>query len=146
MYLLGLMPPSTSKSHIDDNNNKCCLLYVNLRPPKCSFKLCRGFGSNLVGRANCFFVVPIKHFLFVCGLKTLDTIGNCQRSVFSLCVSQHMHKISNLWTGLNWSSKLRENKGRNNTIAAQSVCFQLRSRIQLLLYQKLRLIFRGSLF
>ena len=29
-------------------------------------------------------------------LKTLDTIGNCQRPVFSLSVSQHMHKITNL--------------------------------------------------
>ena len=26
-------------------------------------------------------------------LKTLDTIGNCQRAVFSLGVSQYMHKI-----------------------------------------------------
>ena len=31
------------------------------------------------------------------GLKTLDTFGNCQRPVFSLGVSQHMHKITNLW-------------------------------------------------
>ena len=30
-------------------------------------------------------------------LKTLDTIGNCQRLVFSLGVSQHIHKITNLW-------------------------------------------------
>ena len=29
-------------------------------------------------------------------LKTLDTIGNCQRPVFSLGVSQHMHNITNL--------------------------------------------------
>ena len=29
-------------------------------------------------------------------LKTLDTIGNCQRPVYSLGVSQHMHKITNL--------------------------------------------------
>ena len=29
-------------------------------------------------------------------LKTLDTNGNCQRPVFSLGVSQHMHKITNL--------------------------------------------------
>ena len=29
-------------------------------------------------------------------LKTLDTIGNCQRPFFSLDVSQHMHKITNL--------------------------------------------------
>ena len=30
-------------------------------------------------------------------LKTMDTSGNCQRTVFSLRVSQHMHKITNLW-------------------------------------------------
>ena len=36
--------------------------------------------------------VVVKH----CGvLKTLDTIGNCQRQVFSLRVSQHMHKLTN---------------------------------------------------
>ena len=29
-------------------------------------------------------------------LKTLDTNGNCQRPVFSLCASQRMHKITNL--------------------------------------------------
>ena len=29
-------------------------------------------------------------------LKTLDTFGNCHRPVFSLAVSQHMHKITNL--------------------------------------------------
>ena len=27
-------------------------------------------------------------------LTQLDTIGNCQRQVFSLCVSQHMHSIT----------------------------------------------------
>ena len=31
---------------------------------------------------------------FSAKLKTLDTIGNCQRRVFSLAVSQHMHKIT----------------------------------------------------
>ena len=29
-------------------------------------------------------------------LKTVDTIGNCQRLVFTVRVSQHMHKITNL--------------------------------------------------
>ena len=29
-------------------------------------------------------------------LKTLDTIGKCQRPVFSVGVSQHMHKLTNL--------------------------------------------------
>ena len=39
-------------------------------------------------------VVPLQNFST--HLKTLDTIGSCQRSVFSLGVSQHMHKITNL--------------------------------------------------
>ena len=39
----------------------------------------------------------ILHRLNCILFKTLDTIGNCQRPVFSLGVSQHMHKITNLW-------------------------------------------------
>ena len=53
-------------------------------------------------------------------LKTLDTIGNCVRPVFSLAVSQHMHKVTNLWKfELNRSSKLRDNNERNNTLVTQ---------------------------
>ena len=33
-------------------------------------------------------------------LKALDTFDNCQTPVFSLGVSQHMHKTTNLWTFL----------------------------------------------
>ena len=29
-------------------------------------------------------------------LKTVDTIGNCQRLAFTVGVSQHMHTITNL--------------------------------------------------
>ena len=29
-------------------------------------------------------------------LKAVDTIGNCQRLAFTVGVSQHMHKITNL--------------------------------------------------
>ena len=37
------------------------------------------------------------------------TISNCQRPVFSLGASQHMHNITSLWKfELNWSSKLRD--------------------------------------
>ena len=43
--------------------------------------------------------------------------GNCHRPVFSLGVSQHMHKITNLWKfELNLLSKLRDNSGRKNTL------------------------------
>ena len=48
-------------------------------------------------------------------LKTLDTFGNWQRPVFSLAVSQHLHKITNLWKfELNWISKLRDVNGRTS--------------------------------
>ena len=54
-------------------------------------------------------------------LKTLDTIGSCQRLVFLLGVSQHIYKITNLSRFvLNWSSKLRDNNERKNTFATRS--------------------------
>ena len=55
-------------------------------------------------------------------LKTLDTIG-CQRPVFSLGVSQRMHKITNLCKfELNWSSKLQENNERKKTPVSHKLC------------------------
>ena len=52
------------------------------------------------------FDLECKISLFIT-LKSLDTIGNCQRPVL-LRVSPHTHKIS-LWKfELNWSSKLRD--------------------------------------
>ena len=46
-------------------------------------------------------------------LKTLVTICNCQRLVFTVGVSEHMHKITNLWKfELNRSSKLQDNNGK----------------------------------
>ena len=59
-------------------------------------------------------------YLFIY-LKTVATIGNCQRPVFSPGVSQHMHKITNLWKfELNRSSKLRDNNERKNTLVTRS--------------------------
>ena len=51
---------------------------------------------NLVGKQ--YFIRMKRNLVpyFVMLLKTLDTIGNCLRPVFSLGVSQHMHKIKNL--------------------------------------------------
>ena len=93
--------------------------------------------------------------------KTLDTVGNCQRPTFSLCVSQHVHKITYLWKfELNWSSKLLDIPMKEKTpLSHEVVCFQmlvfptsnliLRSRNpirgKLLLSRKLR-HFRGSRF
>ena len=94
-------------------------------------------------------------------LKTLDTIGSCQRLAFTVCVSQHMHKITNLWKfELNWSSNLRDNNERKKRPCHTKLCalrwlisrpqvLNLRSRNQiggkLLLSQKL-LHFRGCRF
>ena len=60
-----------------------------------------------------------------CVLKTVDTIGNCQRLAFTVGVSQHMHKITNLWKfELNRSSKLRDNNERKITLVTRS-CVRL---------------------
>ena len=57
----------------------------------------------------------------VLNLKTVDTIGNCQRPVFSLGISQRMHKITNLLKfELNRSSMLRDNNERKNTLVTLS--------------------------
>ena len=95
-------------------------------------------------------------------LTTLDTIGNCQRPVLSPGVSQHMHKITNLYKfELDWSSELRditmkEEKHPCHTKLCAFRCLisrpqilNLRSQNQirgkLLLSRKLR-YFRGSHF
>ena len=46
------------------------------------------------GKGNRF--LPFFLFLPVFALKAVDTIGNCQRLAFTVGVSQHMHKITNL--------------------------------------------------
>ena len=94
-------------------------------------------------------------------LKTLDTIGNCQRPVFAIGVSQRMYKITmRMWTfELDWSSELRDNYERKHPCHTKLCAFRclisrpqilnLRSRNQvrgkLLLSRKLR-HFRGSRF
>ena len=95
-------------------------------------------------------------------LKVVDTIGNCQRLAFTVVVSQHMHKITNLWKfELNRSSKLRDNNERKKHPCHTKLCvfrwlisrphqvLNLRSRNQihgkLLLSRKLWQ-FRGSRF
>ena len=73
--------------------------------------------SNLFCKDNCIlvscaFLLSRELLSNVC-LKTLDTIGNCQRLVFTVGVSQHLHEITNLWKfELNRSSKLRDNNER----------------------------------
>ena len=94
-------------------------------------------------------------------LKALDTIGNCQRLAFTVSVSQHMHKITNLWKfELNRSSNLRDNNERKKHpchtklrafrwLISRPQVLNLRSRNQirgkLLLSRKLW-HFRGSCF
>ena len=57
----------------------------------------------------------------------MDTIGNCQRRVFSLGVSQLMHKITNLWKfELNIGQRsckiiMKEKHPRHTKV----VCFQM---------------------
>ena len=52
---------------------------------------------------------------------SLDSIGNCQRPVFSLGVSQHMHKISKPVKILaQLAAKLRDNIERKKNLVTQS--------------------------
>ena len=60
-------------------------------------------------------------------LNTLDTNGNCQRPVFSLGVSHHMHQKTNLWKfELNLSSEFQDNYERKEKkhLPHEVVCFQ----------------------
>ena len=41
-------------------------------------------------------ILYISYKVFYLGLKAVDTIGNCQSLAFTVGVSQHMHKITNL--------------------------------------------------
>ena len=45
-------------------------------------------GSNTIKSRMLPYAIPVK--------DTGHTIGNCQRPVFTLGLSQHMHKITNL--------------------------------------------------
>ena len=111
-------------------------------------------GVNLIAVVN----FPALSFS---SLEAVDTIGNCLRPVFSLGVSQNMHKITDLWKfELNWSSKLRDNNKRKKDPWHTKLCAftwlisrpqiqNLRSRNQirekLILSRKL-CHFRGSCF
>ena len=54
-------------------------------------------------------MLQLQNYLFGCQfkeLKALKTFGNCHRPVFSLGVSQHKHKITNLWKfEINWVAR-----------------------------------------
>ena len=55
-------------------------------------------------------------------LKAVDTIGNCQLN-FTVGVSQHMHKITNMLKfELNWSLKLRDNNERKKQPCHTKLC------------------------
>ena len=73
------------------------------------------------------------------------TIGSCQRPVFSLGVSQHIHKLTNLWKfELNWSSKFGENGKRKNTLVGQ-MCV-LSDRNKRLIARSLNILVGSYLF
>ena len=77
-----------------------------------------GLGQYCLPKVYNGFKRKSRKLLRIVTIKDTDTIGNCQWTVFSLGVSQHMHKITNLWKfELNWSSKLRDNNERKNTLS-----------------------------
>ena len=63
-------------------------------------------------------------------LKTVDTFGNnCQRPVFSVCVSNICIKITNLWKcGLNWSSNLQRIMKEKTSLLPYFVCCYIHNK------------------
>ena len=77
------------------------------------------------GRQGFVPLPPLPHRSYTLPLKpkVRYTFGNCQRPVFSHGVSQHKHKITNLWKfELNWSSKLRGNDERKKLPCCTNLC------------------------
>ena len=70
-----------------------------------------------------YFMCHLYKAAFPLNLKTVYTIGNCQRPVFS----QHMHKISNLWKfELDRSSEWQDNYERKKTpLSHEVVCVKM---------------------
>ena len=79
---------------------------------------------------NSWFLLQLFNHLWACllaacftSLKAVDTIGNCQRLAFTVSVSQHMHKTTNLWKfELNRSSNLRDNNERKKHPCHTKLC------------------------
>ena len=91
-------------------------LFVNLVG---IFAFQHGHGHSHGGKLDIANLLAIQITMLI--LQTLDTIGNCQRPVFSLAISQHMHKITNLCKfELNRLSKLRDNNEIKNTLVTQT--------------------------
>ena len=92
---------STSRVE-DENKGTVSFSRVNMDHPVTELRLvggllyttCHWAFVNIQRQMYCSFVSPSGHWLII---KTLDTFGNCQRPVFPLGVSQHMHTITNLW-------------------------------------------------
>ena len=62
-------------------------------------------------------------YWFAIPLKAVDTNGICQRLAFTVGVSQHKHKITNLWKfELNGSSNLRDNNERKKRPCHAKLC------------------------
>ena len=79
--------------------------------------------SPLLVDKLCFMLTNIWSNYQTCTvpLKAVDTIGNFQRLAFTVGVSQHMPKITNLCKfQLNRSPKLRDNDERKITLVTRS--------------------------
>ena len=73
-------------------------------------------------------------------LKAVDTIGNCQRQVVSLGVSQHMHKITNLQIIMQEKTPLS-----HKVVCFQMLYFKIKSVENFFFLEKLH-YFRGTLY
>ena len=123
-WITAMLMPATSSSNI-------CFTPANFikNPFNLNWKRLQVMVNHLINLwPNIFQMFTFKFKLYVMGsiaayLKAVDTIGNCQNPVFSFGVSQHVHKITNLWKfELDWSSKLRDNYERKKHPCHTKLC------------------------
>ena len=68
----------------------------------------------------CTATCLLRSLLWSCIKDAWTLMVNCQKPVFSLGVSQQVHKITNLWKfDCNWLSQLRDNDERQNTLVTR---------------------------
>ena len=66
-----------------------------------------------------------NHDIWNKSLKAVDTIGNCQRLVFTVGVSQHTLNITNLCKFELLVAEAARYNARKNTLSHEGVCFQM---------------------